>query len=218
MKTNVTIIRKMGNFAVKQRTQDGMFNATELLKQWNEASGMKKELKDFFENKSTEEFIEALILEENLNRGNYPYLKTRGKNGGTWMHPILFIDFAMWLNPKFKVKVLKFVYDELIKHRHEAGDNYLVLTSALKKIVQKSFLPVAIQNVAKAINFIVYNDHKAGIRNTEATSEDLKKLADLEIKITELINDGFITNYTQLMNYLRKQWTKEHQPKILSNH
>lgn len=217
MKTNVTIIRKMGNFAVKQRTQDGMFNATELLKQWNEASGMKKELKDFFENKSTEEFIEALILEENLNRGNYPYLKTRGKNGGTWMHPILFIDFAMWLNPKFKVKVLKFVYDELIKHRHEAGDNYLILTSALKKIVHKSFLPVAIQNVAKAINFIVYNDHKAGIRNTEATSEDLKKLADLEIKITELINDGFITNYTQLMNYLRKQWTKEHQPKILSN-
>lgn len=217
MKTNVTIIRKMGNFAVKQRTQDGMFNATELLKQWNETSGQQKKLDHYFENQSTEEFINALILEENYNTRNSVYLKSRGKNGGTWMNPILFIDFAMWLNPKFKVKVLKFVYDELIKHRHEAGDNYLILTSALKKIVHKSFLPVAIQNVAKAINFIVYNDHKAGIRNTEATSEDLKKLADLEIKITELINDGFITNYTQLMNYLRKQWTKEHQPKILSN-
>lgn len=217
MKTNVTIIRKMGNFAVKQRTQDGMFNATELLKQWNEASGQQKQVIHFTENESTKEFIEALILEENLKERNSVLIQSRGKNGGTWMHPILFIDFAMWLNPKFKVKVLKFVYDELIKHRHEAGDNYLVLTSALKKIVHKSFLPVAIQNVAKAINFIVYNDHKAGIRNTEATSEDLKKLADLEIKITELINDGFITNYTQLMNYLRKQWTKEHQPKILSN-
>ncbi|MBC7407182.1 MAG: KilA-N domain-containing protein [Arcicella sp.] len=33
----------------------------------------------------------------------------KGVNAGTWMHPILFIDFAMWINPKFKVKVLKFV-------------------------------------------------------------------------------------------------------------
>ena len=40
------------------------------------------------------------------------YLKTRGKyNGGTWMHPMLFIDFAMWINPSFKYDVLKFVYD-----------------------------------------------------------------------------------------------------------
>lgn len=36
------------------------------------------------------------------------------------MHPLLFIDFAMWLNPAFKVKVLKFVYDELIKFRNLA--------------------------------------------------------------------------------------------------
>jgi len=50
------------------------------------------------------------------------YLKSRGKNGGTWMHPILFIDFAMWINPKFKVKVLKFLHDKLIKHRIDTGD------------------------------------------------------------------------------------------------
>lgn len=97
-----------------------MFNATELLKQWNNSNGTKKELKDFFDNKSTDDFIEALILEENLNRDNSPYLKSRGKNGGTWMHPILFIKFAMWINPKFKVKVLKFVNNELIKYENDA--------------------------------------------------------------------------------------------------
>ena len=35
MKTNQNMIRKMGNFEVIQRTKDGFFNATALLKQWN---------------------------------------------------------------------------------------------------------------------------------------------------------------------------------------
>jgi hypothetical protein len=62
MKTNQILIRKIGDFKVNQRTSDGMFNATELLKQWNEQSGHQKEIEKFFVNKNTEEFIEALIL------------------------------------------------------------------------------------------------------------------------------------------------------------
>lgn len=215
MKTNQILTRNMGDFKVNQRTSDGMFNATELLKQWNESNGMKKEMRDFFDNKSTEEFIEALILEENLNMGNSPYLKTRGKNGGTWMHPILFIDFAMWINPKFKVKVLKFVYDELIKCRHDAGDNYVLLSKSISKIVNNAFLPIAIQNIAKAINHIVFNKHLAGIRNIEASEEALRELSSLELKLSELIEDGFITTYDQLIAYLRKQWNNKYQPKLL---
>lgn len=42
------MIRQMGEFSVKQRTKDGFFNATELLKQWNRVSGMKKEVTKFF--------------------------------------------------------------------------------------------------------------------------------------------------------------------------
>ena len=37
MKTNQILTRKMGDFNVNQRTSDEMFNATELLKQWNES-------------------------------------------------------------------------------------------------------------------------------------------------------------------------------------
>lgn len=46
---------------------------------------------------------------------NSVVLQSRGNNVGTIMHPLLFIDFAMWLNPAFKYDVLKFVYDELRK-------------------------------------------------------------------------------------------------------
>lgn len=219
MKTNQILTRKMGDFNVNQRTSDGMFNATELLKQWTEQSGIQKKLDHFFENNSTEEFINALISEENYHTRNSVYVKSRasrGTNMGTWMHPVLFIDFAMWLNPKFKVKVLKFVYDELIKYRHDAGDNYILLSQGVAKIVSKPFLPVAIQNIAKAINHIVFNKHYAGIRNAEASEENLKNLAYLEFKLSELINEGFIKDYDQAMNYLRKQWNNRYQPKFLN--
>ena len=82
----------MGNFDVLQRTSDGMFNATDLLSQWNESSGQKKQIVHFFDNSATDEFISALISEEDLKERNSVFIKSRGKNGGTWMHPLLFIE------------------------------------------------------------------------------------------------------------------------------
>ncbi len=37
MKTNQIMKRPMGEFVVEQRTKDTFFNATELLKAWNDA-------------------------------------------------------------------------------------------------------------------------------------------------------------------------------------
>ena len=54
--------RKMGIFDVFQRTSVGMFNATELLKQWNLNTQnygdlKKKDMDDYLSIKSTKEFI-----------------------------------------------------------------------------------------------------------------------------------------------------------------
>lgn len=160
MKTNQIMVRPMGDFKVTQRTKDGFFNATELLKRWNEKSGMKKELKHYFENQSSNELINTIVERENLNSRNSAYLSSRGKNGGTWMHPILFIDFAMWINPSFKYDVIKFVYDEMIRYRNEAGDAYRELSSAIMKIVPKDFMPKAMQKIGEALNWVVFNQHE----------------------------------------------------------
>ncbi len=92
MKTNVTMVRKMGEFDILQRTKDEMFNATSLAKQWLESGGKRKDVSDFLENKNTKEFIQALE-DENHNTGIPVFKTNRGKNGGTWMSPLLFIDF-----------------------------------------------------------------------------------------------------------------------------
>lgn len=222
MKTNQNLIRKMGEFEVTQRTQDGMFNATELLKQWNKKSGQQKQVGHYFEIQPTKEFINAVLDEENKCRYNDKislsgiYTSKRGlMNGGTWMHPLLFIDFAMWLNPTFKVQVLKFVYDELIKYRNDAGDAYREMSSAIAKIVPKKELPVSIPKVAEAINHISFGQHEKEIRNRQG-EEPMKDLVNLEKEITLLINVGHITTFGMLMEYLRNKWINKYKPAILN--
>ena len=136
MKTNVVMIRQMGEFQVKQRTVDGFFNATSLLSQWNIEHNQQKQMVHFTDNKSTRQFIDEIMKQE-LKERDSVLLQTRGKNGGTWMHPLLFIDFAMWINPTFKYHVLKFVYDQLIEFRHYSGDSYKKMCDALYPIVGK---------------------------------------------------------------------------------
>lgn len=211
MKTNQVLTRRMGDFAVLQRTVDGMFNATILLKQWNEISGQKKALGHYFENSSTIEFIEAIEKEESFTHRNSVYVKSkasRGENAGTWMSPLLFIDFAMWLNPAFKVKVLKFVYDELIKIRHEAGDTYRIMSSAVAKLVPASELKIRIPEIARGINYIVYNQHLPEIRNKQADEVKTRKLNEVQKEIARLIDLGFITTYPQLRTHLRKLYNE----------
>ena len=215
MKTNNVMIRWIGNLEVQQRTKDGMFNATALLKQWNESSGDKKEVTKFFENENTKAFIPALMEEEKLNTQNSAYLKSRGKNGGTWMHPFLFVKFAMWLNPRFEVKVIKFVYDEMIKYRNEAGDAYKELGAAVSKIVDKSFMPVAMSNISKGINYVVFGDHYSLIRNDKGDEGMQRELFAMERKVADLINDGFIKSYDNAMNYLRMKWKEKYTPTLL---
>lgn len=203
MKTSVNMIRKMGKFDVTQRTKDSFFNATELLKQWNKYSGQKKEISKFFELENTKEFIKALIKEDNLHTQDSAYLKSRasrGVNSGTWMTPILFIKFAMWINPEFEVKVIKFVYDNLIAFRENAGDNYVGLTNAVTR-----FENVDYSQLAKGLNWIVFNRHEKGIRQN-ANEFQLNVLNELQKKLAFAVDMGYIKSFDELLNEMRRIW------------
>lgn len=201
MKTSVTMVRKMGEFEVHQRTKDGMFNATSLLKQWNKGK-RGKEVNAFLKNSSTIEFIESLQESEELDTRNIVTVSKGGntENQGTWMHPYLFIDFAMWINPKFKVSVIKFVYDELIKQRHEAGDNYILLSASGVKLKGYKFT-----EVAKAMQWIVYGKTGKNLRQT-ATQEQLTELNDIQKKLSFAIDMNYIRTYEQLILEMRKMY------------
>ncbi len=135
-----------------------------------------------------------------------------GKYGGTWMHPLLFTKFAMWLNPRFEVQVLKFVQDKLLDYRNEAGEAYKELSSAIGRIVEKERMHEVMSTVGKGINYILWNKHEDGERNNHAEESEMRRLFDYERHVAALINDEFITDADQLMAYLRRQWNKKWNP------
>ena len=193
-----------------------MFNATDLLKQWNNQSCSERKMDNFFASHKTNEFINTIIEREKLNTPKMVYLKTRGKKGGTWMHPMLFIDFAMWINPEFKYDVIKFVHDEMIRYRNEAGDAYRELSSAVMKIVPNDFMPKAMRKIGEALNWIIFNGHERLLRNKHGDESKQRELWQLEKKVADLINEGFITSYDPLINYLRKLYNKKNNPAVFN--
>lgn len=204
------MIRPMGEFKVEQRTVDGFFNATELLKQWNLHNGTKKELKHYFENQSANELINTIIERENLNSRKSAYLSSRGKNGGTWMHPILFIDFAMWINPSFKYDVIKFVYDEMIKFRNLAGDAYPSMCRAVRSIMPEPIFREKVKDLAKSLNIIVYGKHETEMRNKIGDESKIREMYELERQIAQWINIGLVGNYKQLKAALNKLYYQKY--------
>lgn len=195
----------MGDFQVNQRTKDSMFNATELAKQWNRTVKRgRKDVSNFLDNKNTKEFIEALADDLNSDTRNLVSI-VRGKNQGTWMHPYLFIKFSMWLNPKFEVKVIKFVYDELIQQRHLAGDNYRMLSESGVKLKGYNF-----SEVATAMNWIIFNKRGKNLRQS-ATQEQLREMSELESKLSFAIDMGYIKDYKSLIEEMKLIWKRKYR-------
>lgn len=206
--------RPLAQFTVEQRTKDGMFNATALLKQWNGQDGVaQRKLDNYFASSKTVEFIETIMNRENLHTPKMVYVKSRASRGnqvGTWMHPLLFIDFAMWINPSFKYDVLKFVYDRMLVYRNEAGDAYKALSSAMNNICtphqMKKYMPI----LGRGINFIVTGRHEHKLRNEYGTEEKQKEYFELEKQVAMLIDEGFLKTPDDVANYLRRKFQKKY--------
>jgi hypothetical protein len=135
---------------IRQRTNDGYFNATDLIKLYSNVTGSRKDVADFIKLKSTKEFETVIasnesdtIIPVSTEKQNItkPVIEVKkgGNNQGTWMHPFMFIDFAMWLSPEFKYTTIKWVYDNLIKFRIASGDNYNAMCAALNRRYREEF-------------------------------------------------------------------------------
>lgn len=216
MKTSVNMVRKLGMFEIIQRTLDGYFEVNGLVHQWNNVKqNSRRRIDQFMNSPKTSEFIKQIEKEEslgsNLTNGDFQAVITikgrmtkDGRNPDrVFMHPYLFIDFAMWLNPAFKYYVIKYVYDALMDYRKYAGDLYKGLSQAISR-----FTNVSYARVGKGLNYIVFGRHEKGIRNT-ATVEQLEELNDIQKQLAFSIDIGLISSFQELMNIMIKMYRKK---------
>jgi len=126
------MVRFIDDGEIRQKSKSEMFNATDLLKIINKKRIIDNlyplSMSNYTSAKQNKEFIEALMMEEGLTREEV--IKTN-KKAGSWVHPLVLIDMALWGYPKLKVAVYKWMYDNLLKYRNDSGDSFKEMNEAL---------------------------------------------------------------------------------------
>lgn len=219
MKTNQIMTRKMGDFDVYQRTKDAYFDASSLMQQWNEhSSGRKKRMDEYLNAKNSKEFMEALCEKSLMvnNQDNTFVITVKGRNTRSgripdtvWMHPYVFLDFAMWLNPRFKVDVIKFVYDQLITLRNQIGDGYKEFSNACAKI--GCVTPDDYKVMARCLNCAVLGKERQSRQRNELNEKEADEIDKISNLFVSAVNNGWITNVDQAKAYFRKEYNDRYQ-------
>ena len=155
MKTEVIMKREFFGDLIQQKSHSEMFSANDIMLVGNKQRAQKglstKILAAYFDTQETKELINQIKWEFNLQDFQVKSV-TKGRNGATWVHPLLFVDLAMWLSPELKVKVLKWVMDGLMELRDNSGDSFKRMNFELAKNFPKEFNnPRNFMSVANAI-------------------------------------------------------------------
>lgn len=130
----------------------------------------------------------------------------RGDNKSVWADPYVWMLIAMELHPEIYATTVCWLADKLILNRIEAGNMYKGLTKAVSR-----FENVDYSGLAKALNFVVFNEHETGIRNS-ASQQQLKQLEDLEKYLATSIEMGHIVSFNDLIQELREMYNKKWNP------
>ena len=177
--------RELMGITVRQNHKTNMFNANDLHKIGNEHRKIlglpAKQLAQYFTIAPTEELIKEICLTEVIKLDDVKKA-TKGKDGGTWVHPIIFADLAMWYSPKLKYKVLKWVIDDLMAARDESGDSYKRMSSTLSRCFPKEFeQPLSFIKVARAI---------ANACNVQECADKWQKATEAQLKLRDRIQSN----------------------------
>ena len=183
MKTEQIMERNFRDGVIRQNHKTGWFNATDLIQvanQYRTQIGLEKKLiADYLRDNSTKEFIKEILDRENLSLA---YESKKGKGGGTWVHPLILIDIAMWLSPDFKYEAMKWLEDRLIQNRDLSGDSYKKLASYLKNrtdIIPIAKLGIVMPKIARYIK-------------DQLQVEDWNKADETTLKQRDMIHNNFM--------------------------
>lgn len=143
--------RELFGVEISQQSKSEFFSATDLAKagnKWRRANELSDfNLTQYLKSKNTVDFINEL-----KNKYKSVLVKGRGRNSATWVHPLLFIDIALAINPKLKVEVYEWLFDNLIKYRNDSGDSYKQMAAAIYgRFKNKREFPEYLKKVANYI-------------------------------------------------------------------
>lgn len=176
--------RLLDGVIIRQRTKDEFFateDITLLCDRWcYENKKPRFDINQYFRLDSTKNFIEAL---KKKKKCEVVYKGTR-KNTG-WIHPHIFLDLLLWINPEFKVTIYDWLFDYLIESRVKSGDSYRIMCGVLYEFCSnKKRFKADITDLCKILKKMILCDENA--EWNKASKEQLKARDDVQMMIADL--------------------------------
>lgn len=185
------VIYELENYKIEQR-EDGFFNATWFLEQWNALNKVKKRIDVFMR---TSEALDAIVecrvsKEESIDKVREPFTKGRPKET-IWLNPKLLVPLVNWLDSKLGTKAMYITAAILITVIKK--DYIAERTLKLKTLV--SNFDGDYNRVEKGINCVLDKE-------TDNYLERIIKKDDIISRIIGEIEINIIKDYDSLINRL----------------
>lgn len=172
MKIEVLMQRNLFGEIVRQNNQNGFISANDIVMAGNKyraINGMKLfDFRAWRDSGSNKEFIQEM-----KNQFGDVIITKKGREGSTWLHPYICIDLALSIDPKLKIEVYKWLFDELLKFRNDSGDSYKKMCGFLfDNCTSKTTFHKDIAKVASQIQLA------CNVKDWQSASEEQLKLRD----------------------------------------
>ena len=183
---------------IDQRIVDGYVNLNQM------ANAVDKRIDNWLRLQETTSLLRE-FTESTDYTGIQPIVTLEGRNGGTWAHPDIAIQFAQWCSPAFALQVSRWIRQWMTDGRSPLADvdrvglrdalkddARLRMTDQVKKYLldiqrydDKKYRGLFFAKVHDAINMAVTGE------TSKAMNERLSVLLDRAVKEDELIRDYF---------------------------
>lgn len=174
------------DFKVSFDKEANLLNANQILNYGNKKrlnnGKSKKQLSQYFENDDTKNLITQIKWEFTLLDSQIKKV-SKGRSGETWLHPILALDLALWLDKTTLIKLSKLVLNSQLERLK--CDSFLEMTDKLRVVYKDDLenpnMLIKIDNsISKACG--IYSNRIE--RWQYATNEQLKMRDEIQRLIT----------------------------------
>lgn len=193
----------------------GWINATEASRRFG------KRPNDWLALPETQEYMAAVARHLITRESGNLVRTTRGRNGGTWIHPDLAVAFARWLSVDFAVwcdkQIKRLIHggaEDWQQLRDSAAIGYRGMCDALqltREAQGKSAARHHFINEARLINIAVFGQAK-GVDRDSLSPAELRLLALIEQRDTFLLGRGL--DYQQRKQELTRYAQEQLLPKL----
>jgi hypothetical protein len=177
---------KYDNFKVKMMMENGYFNVTDLIKNFNKQNPNKPEktYNHWRRKVDTDNTIKLLSKDTGLAENELIIIKRGGNNikiAGTYVHPILIADIVSTLLPAFKIKILRITNNYFAKKALDEKKKLEEEVEELEKTVEKK--DAKIDKLNKNVEILI----KQANKNETVNKKNHSIIKKSESKINKLL-------------------------------